>query len=339
MNFVFDTVITIALSTSKEIEMSNQSKKHRQLVAEMLKQVAPDNEYGELDFEPTDQVVESNRSSPRSIDQEVEMARDGLRSLVKGKGPDSLSDEEILGLEAIVMPRYRPVIDIINKDYASPSNPWQNLGRGKVKKRLKAAIPSIGRVEVPNHSRYPFAGTGFVVGDGLMMTNRHVAEIFTLGVRTTSLLFRPGQTAAIDFAKEIIPSDPVLLDVKDILAVHPHWDMAILKVAGLGDEHQKLVLDVTEPEDLIRAEKPVVVIGYPAQDVRNDVALQNQIFRGVFDVKRFQPGMLRKRENVRDSYGNRVNTITHDCSTLGGNSGSPVIDTSTGNVVALLFAG
>ena len=267
------------------------------------------------------------------------MAKDGLRSLVKGKSPESLSDEELLGLEAIVMPRYRPVIDIINKDYASPSNPWQSLGRGKVKKRLKAAIHSIGRVEVPNHSRYPFAGTGFVVGDGLMMTNRHVAEIFASGVGVTSLHFRPGQTAAIDFVKEIIPSDPVLLNVTDVVAVHPHWDMAILKVSGLGDEHQKLVLDVTDPRDLIRAEKPVVVIGYPAQDVRNDVALQNQIFRGVFDVKRFQPGMLRERETVRDSFGNRVNTITHDCSTLGGNSGSPVIDTSTGNVVALHFAG
>ena len=84
--------------------------------------------------------------------------------------------------------------------------------------------------------------------------------------------------------------------------------------------------------------RDVVVIGYPALDPRNDIPLQNQIFEGKYEVKRLQPGKLRKRESVR-SFESTVSAATHDSSTLGGNSGSAVIDVQTGEVVALHFAG
>ena len=39
------------------------------------------------------------------------------------------------------------------------------------------------------------------------------------------------------------------------------------------------------------------------------------------------------------SFDRQVQAITHDCSTLGGNSGSAVIDLATGHVIGLHFAG
>ena len=84
--------------------------------------------------------------------------------------------------------------------------------------------------------------------------------------------------------------------------------------------------------------RDVAVIGYPAFDDRNDPALQMRIFRQVFNVKRLQPGRLRARSRIQ-SFENLVDATTHDSSTLGGNSGSVVLDVDTGKVVALHFAG
>ena len=97
-----------------------------------------------------------------------------------------------------------------------------------------------------------------------------------------------------------------------------------------------LRLSIHRPEDLVNHD--VVVIGYPALDPRNDIPLQNQIFEGKYEVKRLQPGKLRKRASIR-SFESTVSAATHDSSTLGGNSGSAVIDVATGEVVALHFAG
>lgn len=310
----------------------DDKRRHQEQLMQMLKQVAPHGELEALDVEPV-AGMESVRGD-RSLDHEVEAAAEGIRNAVEGR---SLTDDHSFALEAIVMPKYRPVIDIINDNFNRPPSPWTKLGTGNAKKNLLAAIPSIGRVEVPEHPRYPYAGTGFVVGKNLLMTNRHVAEIFASGLGLRNLTFRGSQTAGIDFAQEARPREPVFLTVTDIVMVHPHWDMALLRVEGLGTDHPSLKLGVTHPDDL--ADNDIVVIGYPAQDVRNDFNLQNQIFRGLFDVKRLQPGKLKTREQIRDSFRNLVHTVTHDASTLGGNSGSAVIDVKSGEVIGLHFAG
>ena len=80
------------------------------------------------------------------------------------------------------------------------------------------------------------------------------------------------------------------------------------------------------------------MIGYPALDPRNTADLQNRIFGGIFNVKRLQPGKLREPRDIR-SFGHPVAAVTHDSSTLGGNSGSAVVDVGEGHVVALHFAG
>ncbi len=97
-----------------------------------------------------------------------------------------------------------------------------------------------------------------------------------------------------------------------------------------------LRLSVKSPEELL--DHNVVVIGYPARDERNDVALQDRIFNRTYNVKRLQPGVIRARAKIQ-SFENTVNALTHDASTLGGNSGSAVIEVDTGEVVALHFAG
>jgi endonuclease G, mitochondrial len=74
----------------------------------------------------------------------------------------------------------------------------------------------------------------------------------------------------------------------------------------------------------------VVVIGYPAFDDRNNVADQQRIFGDVYEVKRLSPGRIRV---VGDT------GFEHDCTTLGGSSGSVVLDLDTGEAVGLHFGG
>ena len=66
--------------------------------------------------------------------------------------------------------------------------------------------------------------------------------------------------------------------------------------------------------------------------------VQDRIFGGKYNVKRLQPGTVRPRAKIA-SFENVVNAMTHDASTLGGNSGSAVIDVQTWQIVALHFAG
>jgi hypothetical protein len=126
--------------------------------------------------------------------------------------------------------------------------------------------------------------------------------------------------------------------------IHPYWDMALLRVNGLPENRQPLPLSTADPATL--HDRTVVVVGYPGYDPTGDdefQRIQNRIFRGSYYVKRLQPGLFKIRRRV-DSYEKMVDAVTHDCSTLGGNSGSAVLmlpDQPGGSieVVGLHFAG
>lgn len=250
---------------------------------------------------------------------------------------DAIEPYELDALEAIILPGQRPVAFVVDGVFEDLAHPWTHLNAATIKKRLEPAMACIGRVELPN-STIPYGGTGFVVGDGLVMTNRHVARLFTQGVGRRQLRYTPGD-AALDFVRERDTPDAdesTLIDVRDVVMVHPYWDMALLRVDGLRPDQVPLMLDVRPCEELVGTE--VVVVGYPARDPRNAVEVQDRVFGQVYFVKRLQPGKIGDRRELR-SFEHDVSALTHDSSTLGGNSGSAVIDVATGRVVALHFAG
>lgn len=309
------------------------AEKSKQLI-DMLKQVIPSGDLREIPSQREDFAESLESLGHANTDQYLDAISEGVRAIERER---PLEESQQYALEAIVLPKFRPVVDVINDTFDKPEDPWVHFGSGELKKNIVAAIPSIGRIELPNHPSLPYGGTGFVVGDNLIMTNRHVAEIFTTGLGLSGLAFKQGLRSAIDFVQEISPRVSTPLEVKKVLMIHPYWDMAILEVDGLQPNHMKLRLSVESPESL--ENRDIAVVGYPAQDPRNDLALQMQIFRQKFNVKRMQPGKLKAREQITDGFRNLVRPLTHDASTLGGNSGSAVIDASTGEVVGLHFSG
>jgi endonuclease G len=259
----------------------------------------------------------------------------GLQKLAEDRFQE-IMPSEMFGLEAIVLPRNRPVAFVRGESYDDLEPPWLNLNDDVIKRRISSLLPLIGRVEVPSSPILPYAGTGFVVGKGLIATNRHVAQLFSQGLGLT-IRYRAGD-AAIDFKRQIdAPDDDgaAYLSVRAVEMIHPYWDVALLRVDNLPTDRM-LRLSVKSPEELLSHN--VVVIGYPARDDRSDFALQDRVFSRTYNVKRLQPGIIRARAEIQ-SFENNVNAMTHDASTLGGNSGSAVVDIDSGDVVALHFAG
>ncbi len=279
-----------------------------------------------------DATAREVRPPPWATDEEMVHAVEAVARLNAGQELDPI---HAVAIEAIILPQERPVVDVVGGTFDTPGPPFDDLATGQTRANIEAAIPAIGRIDLPDQPSLPYGGTGFVVGDGLLMTNRHVAQLFAAGLGREQLSFINGQSAKVDFLHERDNPDARSFQIQRVPMIHPYWDMALLAVEGLRDI-TPLHLATADPGDLLQ--RTVAVIGYPALDPRNNVDLQNRIFRSVFNVKRMQPGKLRERADI-ESFQHPVSAVTHDSSTLGGNSGSAVIDVDSGLVVALHFGG
>jgi endonuclease G len=307
--------------------MKNNLERKKRLQA-MLRQIAPQNALEEIRMPSPVSGLESMGSSQQKVES-------GVQKLIDNR-PHEVTDQEQFALEAIVMPKYRPVVFVRGDSYDDVPDPWLSLNSPEVKSRIAQSLPAIGRIELPLSQFVPYGGTGFVVGRDLLMTNRHVAQLFSEGLGT-HIRYQTGGSA-VDFKRQVDTPESDqsgYFKVRGVEMIHPYWDMALLRVDGLS-ANRMLRLSVKSPEDLLG--RNVVVIGYPARDDRNDLALQDQIFQGKYLVKRLQPGTVRRRERIQ-SFENFVSAMTHDASTLGGDSGSAIIDVDAGEVVALHFGG
>jgi S1-C subfamily serine protease len=201
-------------------------------------------------------------------------------------------------------------------------------------------VPSAGRIDVRNH-RLSWLGTGWMVGPTLAVTNRHVAEEFA---HADGDLFAFRQSlggrvvrAVVDWRREYRQPEESRFRVEQVLWIEPDssFDVALLRIADHGEDGETppppVGLMSEEELRLAGVGAWVAVIGYPAQDSRNDAADQQRIFDGIYDVKRLAPGQL--TAITTDGLAH------HDATTLGGNSGSVLVELNTGKAAALHFGG
>src|SRR5712692_10353299 len=76
-------------------------------------------------------------------DVELEAAFEGWRRV---EADEEVTDAQFDALEAIVLPMYRPVIDIVNDSFTDTPQPWELLNQ--YKNQIETASRSIGRVEL-----------------------------------------------------------------------------------------------------------------------------------------------------------------------------------------------
>jgi len=249
------------------------------------------------------------------------------------------------GLEAIIERFTRPVQLVQDNTFAPPADGLPNSEElqkrlASAKHALEVAIPSIGRINLENH-RKAFAGTGWMVAPDVVATNRHVAEEFARktdsGFEFRPNFLGPPVKAKMDWRREHQRPAESVFKVRKVLWIEPDpsFDLALLEIVGTGeaDEPQPSALPLaTETELNASGGNPwVAVIGYPARDSRNREDDQQRIFDGIYNVKRLAPGQITA---IRPD-----GLVTHDATTLGGNSGSALVDLHSGKTLALHFGG
>lgn len=237
-------------------------------------------------------------------------------------------------IEAIVLAVGRPALIIKDGTFSyAESDFWTEL-LNKNKQKIENVIPSVGRIELKNHPGFEWIGTGWVVKNNIVVTNRHVANEFSIKDKNNSFRFRINYEgkeigARVDLREEYLQSKEEEFKVTKILyiAEPEEPDIAFLEVEFSGN----ILPQPITLSDKVESDSYVFAIGYPAWDgKRNDPAVMKSVFNDVYGVKRLQPG---KVLSVHEKF------FTHDCSTLGGNSGSVLVSLETGSAVGLHFAG
>ena len=268
---------------------------------------------------------------PARADEVLLHGTAGLRQLAQDS-PDQLTGDEVTGLEAIIALEGRPALFIAGGDFFGAPPLWHGLNGHR--DAIRESIARVGRVEVAGLDAMDWVGTGFLAAPGAIITNRHVAAAFAES-GPAGWRFRPGLSAGLDFNREQGAIEPLSFALTGIVGVHDQCDLAVLAIAPAGRDGRPLPgpLPVATSAPGAVVDRTVYVIGYPGWDgTRNDAAEMHRIFSGVYEVKRLQPGLI-------TAWPDGALSFAHDCSTLGGNSGSPVIDLATHQVVGLHYGG
>jgi Trypsin-like peptidase domain len=242
--------------------------------------------------------------------EEVVLAR---RAAEKLRAGGRLLEAEVNALEMGLL-LVRPALRIENGRL--PDAPALEL-KGAARARIEALLPGIASVGWKWD--IPFA-TAFQVSSRVMVTCAHVVEKL---LQCSEDLARGHFVARFD-ADGRRPSEAMA--IVRVLALHPAEDVAFLELAGDGPLVSGLRV---AREPWLRRGEQVLVVGYPIYSAGTPLFL-DALFENVYGVKRASPGEL---------LGLEAGLLYHDCTTLPGSSGSPLLDPRTGLVIGIHTSG
>jgi hypothetical protein len=243
-----------------------------------------------------------------------------------------IADE--LYISTVVMRRGRPVITIQQNAFTLPA---QLDLAPDIKARVQAAapvlsplFPAVGRIDVVNNPLFDWVGTGWLIEPDLIVTNRHVALYFAERDGATFRFLPSGrsvQRASLDFLHEHEREAQDGFRIASIIHVEKHTgpDLAFLRLEQSAARAPLKLAASVSPNSM------AAVVGYPARDSRlPDAELMDRLFGGVYNVKRLSPGRVGEIQNGK---------LLHDCTTLGGSSGSVLLSLESGEALGVHFSG
>ncbi len=219
------------------------------------------------------------------------------------------------------------------------ATPLRALARPGTIVRVKESVVAVGTVQRLRSPQFQFLGTGFVVGDGtLVATNAHV-------------IARPLQTGADPELLAIaIPSDsPQRAPVRVVQRAgeDPSSDLALLRLPAPAPDSDLALLRLPAPalpalklrdSDAVREGEEYLFTGFPIGSVlglfpvshRAMVAAVTPIAIPVRDTRKLDTAMIRRLQS------GAFPVFQLDATAYPGNSGSPLYDPATGEVIGVL---
>ena len=264
-----------------------------------------------------------------------------VRSIIVGGAP--VPATIVQAAESIISLTDRPPLLVSGDDFEIPSDPETaarlKSARGLIVPRLR----SVGRVEVfDGFTKYP-VGTAWIIAENVAITNRHVAEKFVERTGGTQAVLQKdlrGRSfkVVIDFREEHGSTIENEIEVAEVLYLAPAAstaaDLALLKLSP----NPQMPRPIPLLAGTIKTKSWVAVIGYPQADERlphEARAVEESYFSNIYGVKRLSPGEI----DAHDVSGAPAWLIAHDATTLGGNSGSVLLDLETGGAAGIHFMG
>jgi glutamyl endopeptidase len=292
------------------------------------------------------------RADPDLRAKVLAMADDGVRRLL-ADGPEAELDTDArAGLEAVVKTNgSRPVLYVLDDfvDLTAPSIGNFATTLGLLKDAVAQVCRSVGRVDDPKAGSLGYQGTAWMIGDGLVATNYHVLQAIAPGGTRVGGRFegRLNTGVAVHFGHEVRKLMPERrFPIRRVVSVgregDPRFavpgtrglnfdglDLAVLElepVAGRPFPPPLPVARGDDPETLGALASPgrgIYLVGYPGDGTTRELFVE--LFKGVKSFKRLAPGEIMDGPGTVDD-DRRGWILTHDASTLGGNSGSALVD-------------
>lgn len=257
----------------------------------------------------------------------TEEGRRAVAAYEKLKAGDAPTATELASLQLLIrFTRPAPLVhagkadDLPRQEYVDAFPNWAGFQSAADRLRL------VGRIDRASATlaTAQTVGTGLLVATDLLMTNRHVLDELARG---TDRLEEGQAVVRFGFEADSFSADTPV-PIVDVTAFHPTLDVALLRLKP-GAQAALAAPPVIELNPL-PDNTDVVVVGYPLDDPdRNPMFIRN-IFENRFGVLRAAPGQC--TSTFDDGFH-------HDCSTLGGNSGSPVFTLDGARLVGLHSGG
>ena len=244
-------------------------------------------------------------------EQMGELARQALNAIVCGEEPTAQQSQALE--QAIRLLRPAPYVQHgalgpLDGDTATAFPGWEAF-REAARPYLRS-VGRIDRVTRPGHKPEP-VGTCFVVGPCCVLTNHHVLLALTYGTGALA----QGQ-AEVRFGQEWgDSSEPSAVGLVGVLEQDESLDLALLSTAHRLDTDPLGLRPISNVSAEPSRGTPVVAVGYPMGDVHLPELVAG-LFDGHYQVKRASPGEV---------LSSRAARFSHDCTTLSGSSGSPLL--------------
>jgi serine protease Do len=204
---------------------------------------------------------------------------------------------------------------------------WAGADRLATIERVRASVVAVGTFERARSPQFQFLGTGFAVGDGtIIVTNSHVLPPVLDPVRRETIAVM--LPAAPREAKE----EAQVREAKQI-AVDTSSDLALLKMSG--PPLKPLALRASDNE---KEGQEVLFTGFPIGAILGPFPATHRGMIAVVTPIAIPQGRAAELDpaTVRRLTSGSFPVLQLDATAYPGNSGSPVYDPDTGEVIGII---